>query len=109
VDLMYRPPSEREARRAQAGRDELAERVARAVSEDGVLEAPATAWATQTPRTSPASTSGSSANRLCATWNGFGKAPERAPPCKPIRSVRSPTGSTTIRSAYSPECLVLLR
>ena len=40
MDLMYRPPSEREARRAQAGRDELAERIARAVREDGAVEAP---------------------------------------------------------------------
>ncbi len=40
MDLMDRPPSEREARRAQAGRDELAERVARAVREDGAVEAP---------------------------------------------------------------------
>ena len=38
MDLMNRPPSEREARRAQAGRDELAERVARAVGEDGAVE-----------------------------------------------------------------------
>jgi AraC-type transcriptional regulator len=40
MDLMYRPPSERGARRAQTGRDDLAERVARAVREDGVVEAP---------------------------------------------------------------------
>ena len=40
MELMNRPPSEREARRAQAGRDELAERVARAVREDGAVEAP---------------------------------------------------------------------
>src|ERR671920_2081809 len=41
MELMNRPPSEREARRrAQAGRDELAERVARAVGEDGAVEAP---------------------------------------------------------------------
>jgi AraC-like DNA-binding protein len=41
MELMNRPPSEREARRrAQAGRDELAERVARAVGEDGSVEAP---------------------------------------------------------------------
>jgi AraC-like DNA-binding protein len=38
--LMNPPPSEREARKAQAARDELAERVARAVHEDGVVEAP---------------------------------------------------------------------
>jgi AraC-like DNA-binding protein len=40
MDLMNRPPSEREARRAQAGRDELAELVARAVGEDGAVELP---------------------------------------------------------------------
>src|SRR5688572_5029455 len=40
MDLMNRPPSEREARRAQAGRDELAERIARVVREDGAVEAP---------------------------------------------------------------------
>ncbi len=40
MDLMNRPPSEREAQRAQAGRDELAECVARAVGEDGAVEAP---------------------------------------------------------------------
>src|SRR5688500_7369021 len=40
MDLMNLPQSEREARRAQAGRDELAERVARAVGEDGAVEAP---------------------------------------------------------------------
>src|SRR5215213_3251462 len=40
MDLMNRPSSEREARRAQAGRDELVERVARAVREDGTVEAP---------------------------------------------------------------------
>src|SRR5215216_7362043 len=40
MDLMNRPTSEREARRAQAGRDELVERVARAVREDGAVEAP---------------------------------------------------------------------
>src|SRR5215217_9085758 len=38
--LINRPPSGREARRAQAGRDELAELVARAVGEDGTVEAP---------------------------------------------------------------------
>ncbi len=37
MDLIGRPPS---ARRAQAGRDELVERVARAVGEDGAVEAP---------------------------------------------------------------------
>jgi AraC-like DNA-binding protein len=40
MDLMNRPPSDRETRRAQADRDELAERVARAVGEDGAVEAP---------------------------------------------------------------------
>src|ERR671912_1535127 len=40
MELMNRPPSEREARRAQADRDELAERVARAVGENGAVEAP---------------------------------------------------------------------
>src|ERR687897_1179678 len=40
MELMNRPPSEREARRAQAARDELAERVARAVGEDGAVEGP---------------------------------------------------------------------
>jgi AraC-like DNA-binding protein len=40
MGLMNRPPSERKARRAQAGRDELAERVARILGEDGTLEAP---------------------------------------------------------------------
>jgi hypothetical protein len=37
---MNRPTSELDARRAQAGHDELAERVARAVPEDGTVEAP---------------------------------------------------------------------
>src|SRR5918995_3760445 len=40
MDLMNRPPSEREGRRTQALREELAERVARAVGEDGAVEAP---------------------------------------------------------------------
>src|SRR5918993_1482129 len=40
MDLMNRPPSEREARRAQAGRAELVELVARAVGEDGAVEVP---------------------------------------------------------------------
>ena len=40
MDLMNRPQSEREARRAQASREELAERIARAVREDGAVEAP---------------------------------------------------------------------
>jgi AraC-like DNA-binding protein len=40
MELMNRPASERELRRAQAGHDELAERVARAVREDGAVEAP---------------------------------------------------------------------
>src|ERR671920_1664590 len=41
MEPINRPPSEREARKAQANRDELAERVARAVGEDGAVEAPA--------------------------------------------------------------------
>lgn len=40
MGLMYHQQSERETRRAQAGRDELVERVARAVGEDGAVEAP---------------------------------------------------------------------
>jgi AraC-like DNA-binding protein len=40
MDLMNRPSSERKARMTQAGRDELVERVARAVREDGTVEAP---------------------------------------------------------------------
>ena len=40
MDLMNLPQSEREARREQASRDELAERVARAVREDGAVEEP---------------------------------------------------------------------
>jgi AraC-like DNA-binding protein len=40
MDLMNHQQSERETQRAQAGRDELAERVARAVREDGAVEAP---------------------------------------------------------------------
>src|SRR5215203_3644239 len=40
MESINRPPSGREARRAQAGRDELAELVARAVGEDGAVEAP---------------------------------------------------------------------
>src|SRR3712207_8400834 len=40
MDLMHHQQSERETQRAQAGRDELAERVARAVREDGGVEAP---------------------------------------------------------------------
>jgi len=45
MELMNRPPSEREARRAQADREELAELVARAVREDGAVEAPGGALA----------------------------------------------------------------
>ena len=37
---MNHQQSERETHRAQAGRDELVERVARAVGEDGTVEAP---------------------------------------------------------------------
>jgi AraC-like DNA-binding protein len=40
MDLMNHPQSEREVRMAQASREELVERVARAVGEDGALEAP---------------------------------------------------------------------
>jgi AraC-like DNA-binding protein len=40
MDLMNHQQSERETQRAQAGRDELVERVARAVGEDGAVEAP---------------------------------------------------------------------
>ena len=40
MDLMNRLRSEHEEYRAQAGREELAERVARAVGEDGAVEAP---------------------------------------------------------------------
>ena len=40
MDLMNHQQSERETQRAQAGRDELAELVARAVGEDGAVEAP---------------------------------------------------------------------
>src|SRR5829696_8380745 len=44
MELMNRPPSEREARRAQADREELAELVARAVREEGAVEAPGGLW-----------------------------------------------------------------
>jgi AraC-like DNA-binding protein len=44
MELMNRPPSEREARKAQADREELAELVARAVREDGAVEAPGGLW-----------------------------------------------------------------
>jgi hypothetical protein len=50
MELMNRPPSEREARRAQAGREELAERIARAVGEDGTVEAPGGSGCSATPR-----------------------------------------------------------
>src|SRR5918995_1428346 len=40
MDLMNHQQSERETQRAQAGRNELAELVARAVGEDGAVEAP---------------------------------------------------------------------
>jgi AraC-like DNA-binding protein len=40
MDLMNHEQPERETQRAQASRDELAERVARAVGEDGTFEAP---------------------------------------------------------------------
>jgi AraC-like DNA-binding protein len=38
MDLMNRPRSKREAHRAQASRDELVERIARAIREDGTVE-----------------------------------------------------------------------
>ena len=50
MELMNRPPSEREARRAQADRDELAERVARAVGEDRAVEAPGGSGCSASPR-----------------------------------------------------------
>ena len=50
MELMNRPPSEREVRRAQAARDELAERVARAVGEDGAVEGPGGSGCSATPR-----------------------------------------------------------
>src|SRR3712207_4268061 len=40
MDVMNHPQSEREARRVRASRDELVERIARAVSEDGTVEVP---------------------------------------------------------------------
>jgi AraC-like DNA-binding protein len=40
MDATGRPRSEQEAYRAQSGRDELVERIARAVGEDGAVEAP---------------------------------------------------------------------
>jgi hypothetical protein len=40
MDLMNRPQSEREAHRAQAGRDDLVERIARAIREDGTVDLP---------------------------------------------------------------------
>ena len=40
MDLMNRPHSEREVRVAQAGREELAERVGRVVREEGVIDVP---------------------------------------------------------------------
>src|SRR5829696_662639 len=40
MDLMNQQQSERETQRAQAGRDELIERVARAVGDDGTVETP---------------------------------------------------------------------
>ena len=38
MDLMNPPQSEREANKAQANRDELGERIARAIREDGAVE-----------------------------------------------------------------------
>ncbi len=40
MDLINRPRSEREGHRAQAGRNELVERIARAVREDETVETP---------------------------------------------------------------------
>ena len=40
MDLMDHPSSEREAQGAQADREELAERIARAVRKDGAIETP---------------------------------------------------------------------
>ena len=40
MDLMNHPHSEREVRTAQAGRDELAERIARAVRKEGIVDLP---------------------------------------------------------------------
>ena len=50
MELMNRPPTEREVRRAQAARDELAERVARAVREDRAVEAPGGSGCSASPR-----------------------------------------------------------
>jgi hypothetical protein len=50
TDLMNRPPSERETQRAQAGRDELAERVARAVLTDGAIEVAGGSGCSASPR-----------------------------------------------------------
>ena len=50
MDSMNRPTSELEARRAHAGHDELAERVARAVPEDGTVEAPGGSGCSASPR-----------------------------------------------------------
>jgi AraC-like DNA-binding protein len=40
MDLMNHPRSEREVRTAQAGRDELAERIARAIRKEGIVDLP---------------------------------------------------------------------
>jgi AraC-like DNA-binding protein len=40
MDLMNHPHSEREVRTAQAGRDELAERIARAIRKEGIVDLP---------------------------------------------------------------------
>ena len=54
MGLMNHQQSEREAQRAQEGRDELAERVARAVREDGSVDAPGglslLRWSSPTPK-----------------------------------------------------------
>ena len=56
------------------------------LGEDLDAGASAVAWATLTPRTSPASTRGSSVHRLCATWNGCGKPKWKSPPRETIGS-----------------------
>ena len=56
MDLMGCPRSEREARRAQPSREELVERVARAVGEDGAVEAPGGSGCSAGPRPPPRTT-----------------------------------------------------
>ena len=50
MELMDHAPSERETRRAQAAREELAERVVRAIREDGDVEAPGGSGCSAAPR-----------------------------------------------------------